>query len=85
MTSRDTHDIEEFEKEQKVSINVQPKMLVGLMMESEPSLFSPNSKVAIEPHHIPPHIFKMYMIFLEAARKHAQIQIDFDKSLMESI
>lgn len=83
MTSRDTYDIEEQEKEEKASINVQPKMLVGLMMESEPSLFSTNSKVAITPHEIPAHIFNMYMVFVEAARKHAQLQIDFDKSLAE--
>lgn len=83
MTSRDTYDIEEYEKEEKASINVQPKMLIGLMMESEPSLFSNNSQVAITPREIPPHIFNMYMLFLEAAKKHAQLQIDFDKSIVE--
>lgn len=85
MTSRDTYDIEEYKKEQIASINVQPKMLIGLMMESEPSLFSTNSEVAIKPHEIPPYLLNMYMVFLEAAKKHAQLQIDFDKSLKESL
>lgn len=83
MTSRDTSDIEEYENEVKASINVQPKMLVGLMVESEPSLFSTSLKVAVTPKEIPAHIFNAYMLFLEAAKEHAKIQIDFDKSLME--
>jgi Fe-S-cluster containining protein len=80
MTSRDTYDIEQHEKEKKTT-NIQPALLIKLMMEAEPCLFANKSKPAIKPYEISPNIFTMYMFFLEAARKHAKIQIDFDKSL----
>jgi len=49
MTSRDTYDIEEYAKEQQKElkiINVQPNLLIKLMMESEPCLFSNKSEPA---------------------------------------
>jgi len=45
MTSRDTHDIEAYAKElEQGRTNVQPALLVKLMMESEPCLFSNKSE-----------------------------------------
>ena len=41
MTSRDTHDIEAYAKElEEGRTNVQPALLIKLLMESEPCLFS---------------------------------------------
>jgi len=40
MTSRDTHDIEAYAEElQRGHTNIQPALLVKLLMESEPCLF----------------------------------------------
>lgn len=47
MTSRDTYDIEEYAREQEREmkrINVQPALLIKLLMESEPCLFSNKSE-----------------------------------------
>jgi len=46
MTSRDTHDIEAYAKEleRKRSTNVQPALLIKLLMESEPCLFYNDSE-----------------------------------------
>jgi len=38
MTSRDTHDIQAYAEESKGE-NIQPELLVQLMIESEPCLF----------------------------------------------
>jgi len=52
MTSRDTHDIEEYKREQKTT-NIQPALLIKLMMDSEPCLFVNQNKPAIEPRELP--------------------------------
>jgi len=47
VTSRDTYDIEEYAREQERELkrtNVQPALLVKLLMESEPCLFSNKSE-----------------------------------------
>ena len=45
MTSRDTYDIEAYAKElERGRTNLQPALLVKLMMESEPCLFSNKSE-----------------------------------------
>jgi len=82
MTSRDTYDIEEYAKEVK-SINIQPALLVKLMAESEPCLFINKSPVATEQKNIPPQLLLAYAICCNAAKWHAQIQIDFDKTLLD--
>lgn len=85
MTSRDTYDIEQHEKELKIqSINVQPGLLVNLMIESEPSLFNPNSKPAVKPYEMPSNLQTMYAAMLEITKWHASLQIEFDKQLVET-
>lgn len=91
MTSRDTHDIEEYEKEKKLertktrSINIQPGLLIKLLAESEPCLFVNNSPKATEQREIDPRLLFAYAICCNAAKWHAQIQIDFDKSLLAEL
>lgn len=85
MTSRDTYDIEQHEKELKSqSINVQPRLLVNLMIDSEPSLFNPDNKPAIEPYKMPPNLQAIYTAMLQITKWHANLQVEFDKQLAET-
>jgi len=80
MTSRDTHDIEEYEREQKTT-NVQPALMVKLMMESEPCLFANKSKPAVIPYKMPYHLMIIRDRMLDIARSHAQLQVQFFNEL----
>lgn len=85
MTSRDTYDIEQHEKELNIqSINVQPRLLVNLMIESEPSLFNPDSKPAVKPYEMPSNLQTIYALMLEITKWHANLQVEFDKELEET-
>jgi hypothetical protein len=84
MTSRDTHDIEEYEKE-KNSTNVQPTMLVKLMMEAEPCLFANKSEPVVKPYVMPPELLLHFTLCQDAMRRHAQEQIDFFTELFEFV
>lgn len=76
MTSRDTHDIKEYEKEQK-SINVQPALLIQLLMLSEPCLFMNKNPVAVTPYQMPIQLLASYAMCCDAARQHAAEQVKF--------
>jgi len=80
MTSRDTHDIEEYQREQK-TINVQPGLMVKLMMESEPCLFANKSQLAVTPYEMPHHLTLIRDRMLDISRWHAQLQVSFERSL----
>jgi len=80
MTSRDTHDIEEYEREQKTT-NIQPALLIKLMMDAEPCLFVNQNKPATKPYELPPQLFISYAMCCNAAKSHAQEQIDFFNEL----
>lgn len=82
MTSRDTHDIEEYEKE-KNTTNVQPALLIKLMMEAEPCLFANKSEPAAKPYVMPPQLLLGYALCCHAVQRHAQEQIDFFVELFE--
>lgn len=52
MTTRDTHDIEEYENEKKLeeaSMNIQISTVMNMLAESEPSLFNNSKAVAFTP------------------------------------
>lgn len=76
MTSRDTHDIDEYEKEKKTT-NIQPALLIKLMMDAEPCLFVNQNELATKPYELPPQLFISYAMCCSAAKSHAQEQIDF--------
>ena len=80
MTSRDTHDIEEYQREQKAT-NIQPALMVKLMMESEPCLFANKNQPAVIPYKMPYHLMIIRDRMLDIARSHAQLQIQFFKEL----
>ena len=80
MTSRDTHDIEEYDREQK-TINVQPGLMVKLMMESEPCLFANKSQPAVIPYRMPHHLMVIRDRMLDISRWHAQLQVSFERIL----
>jgi len=80
MTSRDTHDIEEYQREQR-STNVQPALMVKLMMESEPCLFANKNQPAVIPYRMPYHLMIIRDRMLDIARSHAQLQVRFFKEL----
>jgi len=80
MTSRDTHDIEEYKREQKTT-NVQPSLMVKLMMESEPCLFANKNQPAVVPYIISPKLMVIRDKMLDIARWHAQLQVSFDRTL----
>lgn len=82
MTSRDTYDIEEYQKEIR-SANIQPALLVKLMMEAEPCLFNNKSEPAVKPYVMPPQLLLSYAVCCDAVRRHAQEQIDFFVELFE--
>jgi len=88
MTSRDTHDIEEYEREQKTTnreqktTNVQPALMVKLMMESEPCLFANKSQPAVIPYRMPHNLMVIRDKMLDISRWHAQLQISFERCLL---
>jgi len=84
MTSRDTHDIEEYEREKKTT-NVQPALLIKLMVESEPCLFANKSTPAIVPYSLPPELKKIIDRMMDIARWHAQLQVSFDRIFMREM
>lgn len=84
MTSRDTHDIEEYEKEKKTT-NIQPSLLIKLMAESEPCLFSNKSPVAVVPYQHDPRLLKIRDNMMDVARWHAQLQVSFERELARSV
>jgi hypothetical protein len=103
MTSRDTHDIEEYEREKarmeiadrayrecemtgkpsKIpkSANIQPGLVVKLMAASEPCLFSNKNPIEVKPVVVDPKVFLALGQMLEAAKFHAEYQIEFWKEL----
>jgi len=82
MTSRDTHDIDEYEREKKATgTNVQPGLLIKLMAESEPCLFSNKSPVAVVPYRPNPKLLAIRDRMMDVARWHAQLQVSFDRNL----
>jgi len=80
MTSRDTHDIEEYQREQR-STNVQPALMVKLMMESEPCLFANKNQPAVIPYRMPYHLMIIRDRMLDIARWHARLQVSFERTL----
>jgi len=84
MTSRDTHDIEEYEKETKTT-NVQPSLLIKLMAESEPCLFSNKSSVAVVPYKTNPKLLVIRDRMMDVARWHAQLQVSFERTLLREL
>jgi len=80
MTSRDTHDIEEYQREQKTT-NVQPGLMIKLMMESEPCLFANKSQPAVVPYRMPYHLMAIRDKMLDISRWHAQLQVSFERNL----
>jgi len=80
MTSRDTHDIKEYEREQKTT-NVQPALMVKLMMESEPCLFANKSQPAVVPYRMPYQLMVIRDRMLDISRWHAQLQVSFERNL----
>ena len=80
VTSRDTYDIVAYQTETG-ALNVQPGLLVKFMEESEPELFSDREPVAtyVVPEWLSGAIARMN----EWTKWHAQLQIDYEKSLME--
>jgi len=84
MTSRDTHDIEEYEREKKTT-NVQPSLLIKLMAESEPCLFSNKSPVAVVPYKANPKLLVIRDRMLDVARWHAQLQVSFERTLLREL
>jgi len=84
MTSKDTYDIEEYEKEKKTT-NVQPSLLIKLMAESEPCLFSNKSPVAVIPYQHDPSLLKIRDKMMDIARWHAQLQVSFERALARSV
>lgn len=81
MTSRDTHDIEEYEREKKTGTNIQPGMLIKLMAESEPCLFANKSPLAVIPYEPSPLMLKVRDQMMDIARWHAQLQVSFERTL----
>jgi len=83
MTSRDTHDIEEYEREKKAAAgtNIQPGLLMKLMAESEPCLFSNKSKPAVKPYEHSSMLLRVRDQMMDIARWHAQLQVSFDAEL----
>jgi len=80
MTSRDTHDIEEYERERKTT-NVQPALMVKLMMESEPCLFANKNKPVVVPYKMPYNLMVIRDRMLDISRWHAQLQVSFERIL----
>lgn len=65
--------------------NIQPGMLVELMVRSEPCLFHNQSPVAVEPRDVPPQFVVAQALMRDVARWHAQLQVSFDRMLSEEI
>jgi len=84
MTSRDTHDIEEYEREKKTT-NIQPSLLIKLMAESEPCLFSNKSPVAVVPYKPNPKLLVIRDRMMDVARWHAQLQVSFERTLLREL
>jgi len=76
MTSRDSYDIKQYEQEKKTT-NIQPALLIKLMMDAEPCLFVNQNEPAVKPYELPPQLFISYAMCCNAAKSHAQEQIDF--------
>jgi hypothetical protein len=70
MTTRDTYDIEQYEKELRseqhnektCSTNIQPALLVKFMQDSEPCLFANKSNPVVNPVEKP---INMQFLFLD--------------------
>jgi len=84
MTSRDTHDMKEYEREKKTT-NVQPSLLIKLMAESEPCLFSNKSPVAVVPYKTNPKLLVIRDRMMDVARWHAQLQVSFERTLLREL
>lgn len=83
--NRDTHDINEYEKEKKLAAgtNIQPQLIVNLIKDSEPTFFNGESKpVVLNEYFFPPQMIGIYKILLDTVKWHAKFQVDFDKSVM---
>jgi len=86
VTSRDTHDIEEYEREKKATgTNIQPGMLIKLMAESEPCLFANKSPLAVIPYTPSPLLLKVRDQMMDIARWHAQLQVSFERTLAREV
>jgi hypothetical protein len=70
MTSRDTHDIVEYARETS-GRNIQPEMLVKLMAQSEPCLFSNQVR----------NLATIELRLRAAAQWHADLQVEFWREL----
>jgi len=90
MTNRDTHDIEEYERELRAT-NVQPALLIKLMQESEPCLFANKSEPAVVSvvknieYEISPHIKQIAARMMDIARWHAQLQVSYERALLREV
>lgn len=86
MTSRDTYDIEEYEKQQRQkTTNIQPGLLVKLMAESEPCLFANKSPLAVVPYTPSPELQKIKDRLMDICRWHAQLQVSFDRTFAREV
>jgi hypothetical protein len=87
MTTRDTYDIEQYEKElqleqhnkKTLSTNIQPALLVKLMQDSEPCLFANKSNPVVNPveKSINVQFLFSYYQMIQIARWHADLQMQF--------
>jgi hypothetical protein len=93
MTTRDTYDIEQYEKELQLkqhnektrSTNIQPALLIKLMQDSEPCLFVNKSNPVVTPTErlINVQLLLLYRRMVEIAVWHAKEQVKFYQELQE--
>jgi hypothetical protein len=93
MTTRDTYDIEQYEKELQLkqhnektrSTNIQPALLIKLMQDSEPCLFVNKSDPVVNPTEKPINVQLLlsYRRMIEIAIWHAKEQVKFYQELQK--
>jgi hypothetical protein len=93
MTTRDTYDIEQYEKELQLeqhnektrSTNIQPALLIKLMQDSEPCLFVNKSDPVVKPIEKPINVQLLfpYRRMIEIAIWHAKEQVKFYQELQK--
>lgn len=84
MTSRDTHDIVEYEKE-NATINVQIPMVIAMVEESEPELFGRSEAKLMESksYEMSDCVKTVFARMLQIAEWHAEEQILFWEELFK--
>ena len=67
------------EKKKEETTNVQPALLIKLMMESEPCLFNNKSEPAVVPTQMPAEWASLMGIYHQTAKWHGALQAKFER------